>query len=82
MCSNETHTSLSQPEHFMRHSMAVERACALTRRGLGSISIEQAQNDARDALSLADRDVTKECARVLHLVIDGDLQEAARLQSI
>ena len=82
MCNNETHINLTQPEHFMRHSMAVERACAQTRRGLGSISIEQAQNDARDALSLADRDVTKECARVLHLVVEGDLQTAARLQSV
>lgn len=79
MCSNETHINLSQPEHFIRHSMAVERACAQTRRGLGSISIEQAQDDAREALSLADRDVAKECTRVLHLVVEGNLQAAAKL---
>ena len=77
MCSNETHINLSRPEHFMRHSMAVERACAQTRRGLGSISIEQAQDDAREALSLADRDVAKECTRILQLVVEGDLQTAA-----
>lgn len=79
MCNEQTHQTLTQPEHFTRHTMQVERACALTRRGLGSVSLEQAMEDAKDALSLADKDVSRECTHMLQLVVSGNLPAAARL---
>jgi hypothetical protein len=82
MCNQETHTNLSKPAHFMRHSMEVERACTeATRRGLGSVSVEQAMLDAQEALSLADSYVTPECTSRLQLVSNGDLLTAAQLRA-
>lgn len=79
MCNEQNHQTLSRPEHFVRHTMEVERACALTRRGLGSVSLEQAMQDAQEALSLADNDVARECTHMLQLVVSGNLPAAARL---
>ena len=79
MCNEETHQTLTKPEHFTRHTMEVERACAATRRGLGSISLEQAMQEAQDALSLVDKDVPRACTHMLELVMAGDLPAAARL---
>jgi len=79
MCNEQNHQTLSQPEHFVRHTMNVERACALTRRGLGGVSLEQTMQDAQDALSLADKDVSRECTHMLQLVVSGNLPAAARI---
>ncbi len=77
MCNNETHSSLSQPEHFTRHSMAVEQACSKTRRGLGAVSVEKAMQDAQEALSLADPGVPTESIKWLRSVLQGDLLAAS-----
>lgn len=78
MCDQERHQSLTPPEHFMRHTIEVERACATTRRGLGGVSLENVIESARDALTLADPHVSPECIRMLQLVVEGDLETAAR----
>jgi len=59
--------------------MEVERACALTRRGLGNVSLEKVMQDAEEALSLADKDVAVACTHMLQLVVSGKLPEAAKL---
>jgi hypothetical protein len=79
MCNEETHQTLTKPEHFVRHTMEVERACAATRRGLGNVSLEQAMQQAQEALLLADKDVSRECTHMLQLVVSGNLPAAARV---
>jgi hypothetical protein len=79
MCNEEKHQTLTNPEHFSRHAMKVEGACAATRRGLGGISLEQAMQEAQEALSLADKDVSRECTHMLQLVVSGNLPAASRV---
>lgn len=82
MCNEQNHANLSQPEHFTRHTMKVEQKCALARRAFDRLSVddmEHAAEDAREALSLADGAVSKECVHMLQLVLQGDMQTAAKL---
>lgn len=80
MCSNETHQNLSRPEHFTRHAMAVEQVCASVRHGIGNVAIENVMNDAQEALRLTDNGVSRECTRMLTLIVEGDLHQAAQIQ--
>jgi hypothetical protein len=83
MCNKETHTNLSKPAHFMRHSLEVEIACNKAKLcKLGDKAIEQALIDeaaenSREALLLADSYVTPECINRLQLVSAGNLLDAA-----
>ncbi|MBC7512242.1 hypothetical protein H7142_01100 [Candidatus Saccharibacteria bacterium] len=57
--------------------MAAEQACAMTRRGLGAVSVENAIKDAQEALQLADPGVSAECTKWLRSVVQGDLLSAS-----
>ncbi|MES2876615.1 MAG: hypothetical protein V4678_04060 [Patescibacteria group bacterium] len=77
MCSNESHVSLSQPEHFVRHTMEVQRARAITRLGTRAVSVEDAMSEAKEALALTDDGVSTECVHMLRLAMQGDLSTAS-----
>lgn len=83
MCKETTHANLTQPDHFIRHTINVERACAIARRAFDRLTlddIEHAVEDAHEALLLADTSVTPECSRMLQLVEEGDLATASQLR--
>ena len=73
MCSNENHLELPSAAHFTQHSMEVERLFAVARR-VGSISVEIVQQEARDALSLADKGIPRECIQHLQEVAEGEVR--------
>ena len=73
MCNNENHLELPLTAHFTQHSMEVERLFAVARR-VGSISVEIVQQEARDALALADTGVPRECISHLQEVADGQVR--------
>lgn len=84
MCKETTHANLTQPEHFMRHTINVERYRSMARRAFDRLTlddIEHAVEDAHEALLLADADITPECTQMLHLVEEGDLRAAAAIAS-
>ncbi len=73
MCNNENHFELPQAAHFTRHSMEVERLYAVARR-VGTISVELVQQEALDALALADGGVPRECVQQLQQVANGEVR--------
>ena len=77
MCNQETHQSLSQPEHFVRHAMNVERArSAVARHDLGRVCMDDVMRDANDALLLADSFTPAESLQMLRFAVEGDLEAA------
>lgn len=91
MCKETSHANLTQPEHFMRHTLKAEqyhsrkqRCRSIGQRVIDRLSleeIEQAKQEAHEALLLADSSVTLECISMLHSVEDDDPQSAAAIAS-
>ena len=73
MCNEASHQTLNPSEHFVRHTMNVERARATARRDLAKVCLDDVMRDAHEALQLADPAVPVECMRMLRYAVEGDL---------
>jgi hypothetical protein len=73
MCNEKSHITLSQPEHFSRHAMELNRLRAVG-RNLGTISVDLVRQEASDALTLADRSVDPECVHYLEQLVNDEIE--------
>jgi len=69
MCNNESHTGLSNPEHFSRHIFVVERVRNLAEAGIRGVTIDEAFGDAREAMKLKDAGTSKESVAMLEGIV-------------
>ncbi len=76
MCTNESHVSLLQPEHFTRHAMKANQLRAMAQSGLREVSVDTVVLEANEALNLKDEGVSKECLQMLGRLAQGDLLHA------